>query len=304
MIEAFGLLLPIFVVIAIGRAAVQLRLIDPAGVRGINEFTVRIAFPALLFASITNGAVPQVFGVAGVYLAGCLAVYGLALLLARVALGTSLAQGAAFALNATYGSAAYIALPVVSATFGAAGLSQIVPIIALHSGVLLPLAGFLIEIGSQGTNRAVLRHTAQSLIRNPIVMSLIIAFVWNAGGVPVPPPLRALLNLLGAAAPSLALFCVGASLPVIAGGYAKEAMLATTLKLGVLPITIGALSIFAGLSGLPLKVALVTAAMPTGANAFLVARRAAAFTETSAQIVVISLIVSLPILSGLLMELR
>ena len=241
---------------------------------------------------------------AGVYLAGCLAVYALALLLARVVLGVKLAEGAAFALNSTYGSAAYIALPVISATFGAPGLSQIVPIIALHSGVLLPLAAVLIEIGSQGANRAVLRNTAQSLIRNPIIMSIIMGFVWNAGGIPVPPPIRALLQLFGAAAPSLALFCVGASLPCIAGGYAREALLATTLKLGVLPITIGALSISAGLSGLPLKVALITSAMPTGANAFLVARRVAASTETSAWIVVTSLIVSLPILSALLMELR
>ena len=304
MIGALGLLFPIFAVIAIGRAAVQFGLIDPAGVRGINEFTVRIAFPALLFGSIANGALPQIFGVAGVYLVGCLAVYGLALLLARVALGVKLAEGAAFALNSTYGSAAYIALPVISATYGAPGLSQIVPIIALHSGVLLPLAAALIEIGSQGANRAVLRNTVQSLVCNPIIMSIILGFVWNAAGIPIPSPFQSLLHLFGAAAPSLALFCVGACLPCTAGGYAKEALLATMLKLGVLPITIGTLSISVGFSGLPLKVALITSAMPTGANAFLVARRVAASTETSAWIVVTSLIISLPILSGLLTELR
>jgi len=54
MIGALGLLFPIFAVIGIGRAAVQFGLIEPAGVRGINEFTVRIAFPALLFGSIAN----------------------------------------------------------------------------------------------------------------------------------------------------------------------------------------------------------------------------------------------------------
>lgn len=305
MTEVTALLLPIFAVIAIGRGAVQCRLVDERGVRGINEFTLRLAFPALLFGSITSGAGVGVFGIAGVYLAGCLGVYGVALAIARITLRAPLARGAAFALTATYGSAAYIALPLVSAMFGAAGLAQIVPIIALHSGVLLPLATVLIEIGNHADDGGgVFRSTVRRLARNPIVMSIAVGFLWRATGLPVPTPLSALLRLLGSAAPALALFCVGASLPNVSGGSSREAALAVCLKLGLLPLTIWVLSVAAGLSGQALKVALLTAVMPTGANAFLVAQRAAAFSQTSARAVAISLVLSLPVVSGLMIGLR
>jgi malonate transporter and related proteins len=300
MMDIIGLLLPIFAVIALGRAVVWFALIEPAGIRGINDFTYWIALPALLFGSIATGKTLHLFGIASIYLAGCLFVYGLALLLARVLLHMRLPQAAAFALSATYGSAIYFGIPIVSAAFGSSGLVLILPIIALHSGVLLPLAAALIEYGSQTGSTAVVRNTLRGLLRNPIVMAIAVGFLWHAGGAPVPVPAHALFSLLGKAAPSLALFCVGASLPTVTSGSAKEAAIAAVFKLAVLPAVIGVASLSAGLSGLPVEVALITAAMPTGPNAFLVAQRAPAFADAAARTVVITLIAALPILSGLL----
>ena len=193
----------------------------------------------------------------------------------------------------------YFGIPITTAAFGASGLVFILPIIALHSGVLLPLASTLIEYGSQSASGTVLRNTLRSLLRNPIIMAIVVGFLWHAGGVPVPAPAHALLGLLGAAAPPLALFCIGASLPTVTSGSAKEAAFEAVFKLAILPAVIGVASLTVGLSGLPVKVARITAAMPTGANAFMVARRAPAFADTSALAVVITLIAALPILSGL-----
>jgi predicted permease len=83
-----------------------------------------------------------------------------------------------------------------------------------------------------------------------------------------------------------------------------EAVCATILKLVVLPIVVGTLARMAGLSGLPWTVAVVTAAMPTGANAFLLARRASAFAEASASTVVLATAMSVLTISGLLVWIR
>jgi malonate transporter and related proteins len=136
-------------------------------------------------------------------------------------------------------------------------------------------------------------------VRNPIVGSIALGFLWHGAALPVPGPLHALLALLATAAPGLALFCVGTSLPAVSRGFAREAALAAGLKLAVLPATIGGLALLAGVSGMPLKVVLIAAAMPTGPNAFLVAKRAAT-AAASATIVVVTLVVSLPLLCGLL----
>jgi hypothetical protein len=105
-----------------------------------------------------------------------------------------------------YGSVAYIATPIVIAAFGASGLAQILPIIALHSGVILPLAAMPIELGSQSGERFRLVSLLRGSLHNPIVMSIGLGFFWHATGLPVPGPLQALLALLAKAAPGLALF--------------------------------------------------------------------------------------------------
>lgn len=299
MVDIIGLLLPIFAIIALGRAVVWLALIDAPRIRGISDFTYWIALPALLFGSIAEGKAPDLLGVAAVYLAGCLLVFGLALLLARILLQMWLPQAAAFALTATYGSAIYFGIPIVSAAFGPSGLVLLLPIVALHSGILLPLASALIENGTPSRTDSVLRGTLRNLLRNPIIIAIAVGFLWHAG-MPVSAPALAFFTLLGKAATPLALFCVGASLPTTTSGSAREAALAAVLKLAVLPAVIAAGALSVGLSGLPVKIALITAAMPTGPNAFLLARRAPAFADTSALTVVITLIGALPILSGLL----
>jgi malonate transporter and related proteins len=57
----------------------------------------------------------------------------------------------------------------------------------------------------------------------------------------------------------------------------------------------------AGLSGLPLTIAVIAAAMPTGANAFLLSRRAAGFVQASASAVVVTTVLSVATLSSLLL---
>ena len=58
------------------------------------------------------------------------------------------------------------------------------------------------------------------------------------------------------------------------------------------------------MSGQPVAVAVLTAGMPTGANAFLLARRAGTLIEASAGTVVVATVASVLTLFGLLVWLR
>jgi malonate transporter and related proteins len=140
MIAILELIVPIFAVIGMGRGATKLVLISPAGVRGLTDFTFWVALPSLFFGSITAAATLQVADVAGAYLLGCLIVYGLAMILAWIVWRAGLARASMFALNATYGNVVFLATPIVSAAFDAPGVRIVVAIVALHSGILLPLA--------------------------------------------------------------------------------------------------------------------------------------------------------------------
>jgi predicted permease len=111
-----------------------------------------------------------------------------------------------------------------------------------------------------------------------------------------------LVTMLGRAATPLALFNLGASLPPLGGGRStiRDAALTSVIKLTILPICVGMLAHLAGLKGLPWQVAVVTAAMPTGANAFMLARNTTSFSEVSASTVVMTTILSLVTITGIL----
>ena len=155
----------------------------------------------------------------------------------------------------------------------------------------MPLATMLLEADS-GAGRSpwqVLRASLVGMLRNPIVLSILLAFLWRATGLGLAAPLDRLLLLLGQAGPPLALFCLGATLPRPRGLTGLgEVVLCSALKLVALPALVGLLAHLARVTGVAFDVVVLAAAMPTGANAFLLARRFETMMEASATTVVVS----------------
>jgi hypothetical protein len=109
-------------------------------------------------------------------------------------------------------------IPIIVAALGQDALPPLLgPIIALHSAILLPLAGVLVEMDVVGSGRrrplAILSATPARTLRNPIIMSILVATLWRVSRLPVPAPLDELLRLLGSAATPLALIASAAPCP-------------------------------------------------------------------------------------------
>ena len=193
-------------------------------------------------------------------------------------------------LNSSYGNTVLMGIPIIVAALGEDALPPLLAIIALHSAILLPLAGVLVEMDVIGSQRrrplAILATTLARTLRNPIIMSILVASLWRVSRLPVPEPLSELLRLLGSAATPLALICLGGALPSL-GALAPDAgaIIGTVLKLAGLPALVWTIGRYAHLPDLPLKVAILVGGMPTGANAFLLAHRDESLSEVSAAIV-------------------
>jgi len=173
---------------------------------------------------------------------------------------------------------------------------------------LLPLATLVIEADPQSGGSGplgVLRAAFWGVVKNPVVMTIVVALVWRTTGLEIPGPLARLLDLLGPAGPPAALFCLGASLPRPRGWTdIAEVAIASVLKLAVLPVIVAGIARFAGVTGVAFAVVVITSALPTGANAFLLARRFHTMAEASASTVVVSTAVSIVSLTVLLEWLR
>jgi predicted permease len=297
-----GIVLPVFAIIALGYAASRWRFVDDGGFRGLNFFTFSIASPCLLFNGGTSGhegGGPAAFA----FFIASMLIYGIALWLGRARLRQGIGAAGLFALNASFGNTVMLGIPLITAAFGQAGLTILLAILALHSMVLLSVATVVAEIGlhSQAPLSRVLRATLLGVLRHPIVMAVFLAFVWHGLGIPVPAPMRRVLELLGGAGPPLALFCLGGSLAGFSlVGARAEVGFASFLKLVLMPALAWGACWALGLSPLETAVAVVTSALPTGANAFLLARRYETGVGASGATVLLSTLISIATLSALL----
>jgi predicted permease len=303
----FGIVAPVFALIGMGAASVRLRLLEPAAVRGMSDFVFYLAMPSLLFRSMVTAPPLRLLDVAGSFIVAAVLLFLAAVLLARALFNAGLARAGVFALNAVFGNTVMLGVPIVDSAFGAEGVAYLLAIVVFHSALLLPLATVLIEAdASHGRGPwQVLRATAPGLLRNPVVVCIGAALAWRLTGLGLAAPLDRLLLLLGAAGPPLALFCLGATLPKPEGWRGMgEVATASALKLLAMPALVAGLAWLAGVRGTAFAVVVLAAAMPTGANAFLLARRFGTMMEASASTVVISTGLSLATLTVLLGWLR
>jgi hypothetical protein len=284
-----------------GALAIRLRLIAPEAVRGMTDFVFYTAMPGLLFAAVAQAPPLRLADVAGSFLGGALMLFAAALLLARRLLGARLAEAALFGLNCVYGNTVMLGIPIIDAAYGAEGVATLLAVIAFHTSVLLPLATLFIEADTGHGTVRVLWAALLGVLRNPVVVAILAALAWRAGGLAMPDPVHRFLAMIGAAGPPLALFCLGATLPRPSGwSDLREVALAALLKLAAMPALVALLAYLAGVRGLAFSVVVVASALPTGANAFLLARRFATMTETSATAVVVSTALSMVTLTLLL----
>src|SRR5262249_42102230 len=121
----FSIIAPVFALIAMGAAAVRLRLLEMAAVRGMSDFVFYAAMPSPLFGSVAGAPPLRLADVAGSFLAGAALLFLAAAIVARTALRAPLAQASVFALNCVFGNTVMLGIPVIDAAYGRQGVAYL-----------------------------------------------------------------------------------------------------------------------------------------------------------------------------------
>jgi hypothetical protein len=122
---------------------------------------------------------------------------------------------------------------------------------------------------------ATLRSSTRSTLTHPVVGPVLAGLAWNLGGLGLHPVADDLLRSLGLAVVPLSLVLIGASLASqgVRGRW-QGAVVVSLLKLLALPAVVLLVARFGfGLTGTPLAVLVMMAALPTGSNALIFAQR-------------------------------
>jgi len=290
----FFKLLAIFVVVAIGWIVGKLRWlgaadsdVDPARVLANAAYyifvpallfrtTARIDFQTMPWGTLVAVFVPLVLMLLAVYLQQRRANRD-----GRM----PVAAASVRAISAAFGNTVQVGIPMAAALFGETGLAIHLAIVSLHALVLLTLSTALVELDLARAQQrsgaapvhlaATLITTARNTVIHPVVLPVLTGLAWNALGLPLPAVADEILQTLGQAVVPLCLVLIGMSLAYYGvQGAATAAVWLSVCKLLVLPALVLAIAHWAfHLTGLPLAVVVMLAALPIGSNALIFAQR-------------------------------
>ncbi|MFO1083297.1 MAG: AEC family transporter [Reyranellaceae bacterium] len=277
------IIVPVFGTVAVGWGLGRSRLLSTEGLRGLTNVAFYALFPALLFRSMAKVRLGVLeLDIVVVFFGIGLLLFLLMMPLGRV-LGMRFGERAVFALAGTFANGVGIGIPFISYAFGEAGLVPLLMIISVNSLVMLTMASFLLEIGQQGGVRgrllAKLGGAALTMMKHPVIPSIFAGLAWGeltnlVPGLSTPAVVDRVLQALALAAPPCGLIMAGASLAHVGiRDHWQTAAVATVVKLAIMPLLVWVIGryVFA-LDPLWLTVATLNAAMPAGANVYMVAQ--------------------------------
>lgn len=231
----FAGLVPVFLVLALGAAARRFGILPEAAASGLNRLVANVALPAFFVLAVGTAPLAESLSARAVGVTSALVVAAtvLSLLGARVA-RMSPDRSGVFAQAAMRGNLAYVALPVVQASVGDAGLR----LAAVTTAVLIPLMNVMSVAVLEAERTAGKRdyRLAMRVLANPMVAAALGGLVLSALGWYPWPWLHRTLGILSDFALPGALLALGAELSV--GRFTsvwRPATMATLVKLVVVP---------------------------------------------------------------------
>jgi predicted permease len=301
---------PIFALVGVGWFAGRRRLLGAHGTTALNGFVGWFALPAMLFTALAKVSVAAVFNgpFVAVFGGSMLLTYAVGMAAARLASKASLAQMSLSGLSASFGNVGYMGIPLCVTAFGPQGALPATLATILGAAGILTFGLVLVEIDVQrGQGMLAARsRVLQAVFRSPIVQAVALGVLVSASGVTVPEPVMRFLDMLGAAAAPCALFAIGLFLSDKGRGIARaDVILASVGKILVQPlIALALMPWFLDIDTMWGKAAMLCAALPTAANAFVVAKEYETFVEGASGTVLLSTVASVVSVSALLVILR
>ena len=302
-----AIVLPVFGFIGLGYLTVAVGLLGEEVADALTAFVFSVAMPTLLFRGIGTLAVPEIdpwpyyltyFGAAFLNVA-------LGVLVIRTVFGRDARVGVTAGMSAAYSNIVMLGLPMVTQAFGEEGLTVTLMLIAVHLPVMMLLSAIMIEFAEAGEAgaggekkrvdipRAVLR-VGRNLSRNHLVVGIVAGVAFRFSGLEIGGiPATIIEGVSGTAIP-LALISLGMSLRRFGiRGNVRQALAIGGLKLFVMPTVVFFLATFVfALPDLAVAAAVICAACPTGANAYLIATRFQTGLKLSANAITLTTAIS------------
>ena len=300
MLAIFLKTLPFFAIIGLGYWAGRTRFFSAEATAYLTKFVFYFALSAMLFRFSANLSLAEVLNwrLIGGYLMGCLAIYGLATLVAMLR-KQDIATAAVEAQCATIGNVGFLGVPMLTLLMGAEAIGPVMMVLAVDLIVFSSLIVILITGSRDGRMHiGVLKTVTLGLLRNPMIVAISLGFVWSALEIPIPDPMNEFLAILGGAATPGALFAIGASLAGKSAERVEVALWLTFAKLILHPLFVAVAVLWI----LPIdtysaSVVIAAAALPVAGNVYMLAQHYGVAPHRASAAILFSTVISIATVS-------
>lgn len=245
----------------------------------LSEFAVGVAVPLLLFRTMItadfHGAAPWALWTA--YFAAVAVAWTAGHLTMTRIFGRDGAAGVVGGVATAFSNTVLLGIPFMLGIFGQPGVEILSLIVSVHLPTMMAASIILFGIfGRDGNEQlrplVLVGQFLRKLFANPLIGGILLGLAWRFTGIPLPGLGARLVDALASIAGPLALFAMGLGLVKFGvSGNVMAALVLSGLKLFLMPAVALLMAWLLELPPLTAKVAVATAALPSGINSYLIA---------------------------------
>lgn len=286
--------IPIFLVILLGWFLMKIHLITEEFADVANKYVFKVALPVLLFRDIATTSILDDLNIGFVLFCffGTIIMFGLVWLFALIYCKDRSMVGA-FVQGAARGSAAVLGVAFVENICGNSGMAPLmivaaVPMYNVISVIALTFGGNDRQRGAAGIKKAFI-----NILKNPIIIGIVLGVPFSVFDIPIPAiPLRTIGYIAQTATP-IALIAIGAGFDSQqAITRLKPSLIATVIKLVILPIIFLPAAIWMGFDSSEIVAILIMVGAPATVSGYIMAKNMDNDYVLSSNIIVISTLLS------------
>ncbi|MEU8695706.1 AEC family transporter [Streptomyces sp. NPDC048665] len=290
----------IAIVIAVGYGLGRRDTLGDQGIEVLTRLAFTVAGPALLFTTLAKADLSVLFS--SRLLVTALSTAAVAGFFAAIGMlrGWDAGRTTIGALCSGYVNSGNLGIPIAAYVLGDASL--VAPVLLFQVVLVTPLALTILDLSGMGEKGGLWQRLLTPL-RNPIAIGSLSGVVVSAAGWHIPGPVMNPLTLIGNMSVPAALLTFGMSLHGSAapgrGRDRQLVLLSVALKSLGQPAVAWVLArgVF-GLHGAPLLDVVVTSALPAAQNLFTYASRYRVAESLARESILLSTVVSVPVLVG------
>ncbi len=293
ILSLLQVILPVFIIVGGGYCSVRTKILTDSEINAVLKFTQTIGIPIFLFLSMVKLDLQTVFNwkILTSYYLGALICFLIGIVGCKKCLNCTSSEGIIIGFNILFSNAVLLGLPITTLAYGERSISVTLGIISVNAPICYLIGISFMEFTNKksGNLRQIAINILKTIISNNITMGLTLGLLFNLIDIQLFQPIDKAFTLISTGAVSIALFSLGGVL--VAYDVSKNLsriLLIIFLSLLVHPmITLSIGSFYFGISLDILKIAILTAAMGPGINAFIFASIYKMEMETTASAILI-----------------